>query len=94
MKYKVTASQDVVVLAYFHEESNERDTLMWVPVTHNKPVDGLGKILGIDPRCVKNPSPATITAREFEYVPIEAAGDNYYKEHFGLFKIEKSAIPD
>jgi hypothetical protein len=71
---------------------NPSETLMWVPVQAHKPVDGLGMIVGIDPRCVHETN--SVTEGHFTYVPIKQTGNDYLKEHFGLFKIEESSIPD
>ena len=58
----------------------------------HKPVDGLGAIAGLDPRCVGETN--VITEGQFTYVPLYPTSDDYLKEHFGLFKIEPSSVPD
>src|ERR1019366_1903838 len=62
MRYKVTAVKDVIILAHVRKHppgydgpiQQPTESIMWVPVFANKPVDGLGMILGIDPRFVKD----------------------------------------
>jgi hypothetical protein len=46
----------------------------------------------VDPRCVKQDN--VVTEGIFSYVPIEGTGIDCLKEHFGLFKIEQSSVPD
>jgi hypothetical protein len=100
MKYKVTSKRDIIVLANvingMRDEGriiNPHESLIWLPVIAHKPVDGLGKIIGIDPRCVHD-TDNTVTEGEFTYIPINGTGDDYLKEHFGLFKIEQSSLSD
>jgi hypothetical protein len=99
MRYKVTAKRDISILANVPNDqigegkvTNPPQTLTWVSLVANRPHDGLGKIVGIDPRCVQDPN--TVTEGHFTYVPLRVASDDYFKEHFGLFKIERSSVPD
>ena len=62
MRHKVTAKKDVTILAHVRAYppgydgpiSQPTESIEWVRLTANKPVDGLGMILGIDPRFVKD----------------------------------------
>jgi hypothetical protein len=100
MKYKATSKKDIIILANVLNgmptegkvSAPGQTFLMWVPLIAHKPVDGLGEILGIDPRCVQETE--SVTEGNFTYVPIKGSGSDYLKEHFGLFKIEPSAIAD
>ncbi|HTQ50427.1 MAG TPA: hypothetical protein VMJ12_06915 [Candidatus Acidoferrales bacterium] len=98
MRYKVTSKADIIILANMPTKDDGEgkvtkpsETLMWVPVFANKPTDGLGTILGVDPRCVHESK--VVTEGHFTYVPI-GVGKDCCKEHFGLFKIEPSSVPD
>jgi hypothetical protein len=100
MRYKVTAVKDVIILAYVRKHppgydgpiQQPTESIMWVRVFANKPADGLGMILGVDPRFVKDAP--TKTKDGFAYVELTGAGDEFFAEHFGLFKIERSALSD
>jgi hypothetical protein len=99
MRYKVTAKRDISILANVPNDqvgegkvTNPPATMMWVSLVANKPRDGLGEIVGIDPRCVQETN--TVTEGHFTFVPLRVAGNDYFKEHFGLFKIERSSVPD
>jgi hypothetical protein len=99
MRYKVISKRDIIILANVPNDAggegkitNPSETLMWVPVLARKPADGLGTIVGIDPRCVKESN--TITEGHFTYVPVNATEEDCSKEYFGLFKIEPSSVPD
>jgi hypothetical protein len=100
MRYKITAFADVPVLAYIRKYppnyqgriEKPIETLQWLALFANKPADGLGMIIGVDPRFLED-KPA-VSQRGFTYVPITGTGEDYFTEHFGLFKIERSALPD
>jgi hypothetical protein len=99
MRYKVTSRTDITILANVPGraggtgkiKNSKNEALIWVPILANQPVDGLGTIIGVDPRCVRGTH--VVTEGNFTYVPIEP-GDDGLKEHFGLFKIEPSSVPD
>lgn len=99
MRYKVTSRTDITILANVPSraggvgkmKNSKSEALIWVPVLANRPADGLGTIVGVDPRCVRGIH--VVTEGNFTYVPIET-GNDCLKEHFGLFKIEESSVPD
>jgi hypothetical protein len=99
MRYKVTSRADITILANVPSraggagkiKNSKSEALIWVPILANQPADGLGTIVGVDPRCVRGTH--VVTEGNFTYVPIET-GDDGLKEHFGLFKIEPSSVPD
>jgi hypothetical protein len=99
MRYKVTSRTDITILASVPSRAggtgkvkdSKTEALIWVPVLANQPADGLGTVIGVDPRCVRGTH--VVTEGNFTYVPIEPGADGL-KEHFGLFKIEPSSVPD
>lgn len=99
MRYKVTAKRDISILANVPNNpdgegkiTHPAETMMWISLAAGKSQDGLGKIVGIDPRCVQSTN--TVTEGHFTYVPIKCAEEDYCKAHFGLFTIEQSSMPD
>jgi hypothetical protein len=99
MRYKVTARRDIHILANVPNDPTGEgkvrypaETMTWVSLVAGRPHDGLGKIVGIDPRCVRETN--TVTEGHFTFVPIKCTEADYCKVHFGLFQIEQSSMPD
>jgi hypothetical protein len=100
MRHKVTAIKDVIILAHIRKYPPGYDgpivkpteSIGWVQVLASKPEDGLGQVLGVAPRFA--PNKPTQNRDGFDYVPLAGAGDGYFTEHFGLFKIERSTLAD